>query len=455
MMATDDQSGVSIERLIEKGNSYYESTLKISADLLNSFGMTKEARTVTRKLVVYNPQNDMIAKVSKPLSDSSIALCNLIGPYISKIDKRPDDIQSWLVLSKAYLMMNDMPNAYTSVSHVIRINNSVPDSIFWYVAGIVYQHYRYFDESLEAYKLSMDFDPNMPFKSDLLFRKAILLRNTEKYDESISLLHSLMKNPPQSLKEDDIQFLIAFSYQLSGKNDSAQRLYQDLSTKNPNSLQLLQQFSWFLSLQGDRNSWSLAERLVLTAPQEFIDDPVLKLVLARISLKLHDTNTAYQRYKDCLGTWSDSPLFWCGLGVLYLKNEQFSDAIVAFQRALFLKNDIVEAWLNFGLIYHKQGDSKNALRIYETALNNCTSTTLINERINAINNSRSGAPSKPFDIVEIDGSKLFTQVAERISIEFTSSIPLLQSSHLGIGENISYLNQALAVLYIPYTSIFE
>ena len=156
-----------------------------------------------------------------------------------------------------------------------------------------------------------------------------------------------------------------------------------------------------------------------------------------------------------MGTWSDSPLFWCGLGVLYLKNEQFSDAIVAFQRALFLKNDIVEAWLNFGLIYHKQGDSKNALRIYETALNNCTSTTLINERINAINNSRSGAPSKPFDIVEIDGSKLFTQVAERISIEFTSSIPLLQSSHLGIGENVSYLNQALAVLYIPYTSIFE
>jgi len=69
-----------------------------------------------------------------------------------------------------------------------------------------------------------------------------------------------------------------------------------------------------------------------------------------------DLAGAYEHYKICTEYYNNNPLFWCGLGSLYYKNDQGEDAIGAFRRALALKSEVAWAWLNIGLIFEQQGN---------------------------------------------------------------------------------------------------
>ena len=85
---------------------------------------------------------------------------------------------------------------------------------------------------------------------------------------------------------------------------------------------------------------------------------MIKLLNARLKMKQQDMTAAYNGFRSCIGYWSDTAYFWCGLGALYFKNEQAQDAIIAFQRAICLQQDLVEAWLNLGLILELQPNEK-------------------------------------------------------------------------------------------------
>ena len=117
----------------------------------------------------------------------------------------------------------------------------------------------------------------------------------------------------------------------------------------------------------------------------------------------------------------DSPLFWCGLGVLYFKNKQINDAKVAFKRALFLKQDISEAWLNLGLIFEIQNDTKTALSIYNASRVSCPNSDLIKERYEMLASGRSKQAPQNM-ILEIND--YYTQIADKVANEYASIPPV-------------------------------
>jgi tetratricopeptide (TPR) repeat protein len=178
----------------------------------------------------------------------------------------------------------------------------------------------------------------------------------------------------------------------------------------------------------------------------------MRFAAARIAMKRRDINDAYARYRECTPDWSDSPLFWGGLGLLYLKNEQMEDAVVAFQRALFLRPDIPEVWANLGLIYDYQGQAENASRVYSTGLANCREDQLLKERLAQIG-PRKNAPRPGIvrDLIELDGSQYFQQPAEKIALKLLENAPDLSGSSFmtepGIAEHSSDLFLAFQSLF--------
>lgn len=442
---------------LEKANTEFESAWSSVLEIAKMTGSEQDVGLASHRLLSYNPQNKVVLSANKNLSNAVNVICNFTARKIEYVNKNPDDIITWSTLAKCYLMLNDFPNAYTCAARVIKANPNFNDATFWFVAGIIYQHFNYTQDALKYYNLSIKIDPRAPYIGDLNFRIAILYRSLNKPDEALPIFMKAKLNPPPNLTEDDIKFQIAFTQQLQGATDKANQGYSDLLQRHPQTLELIQQYAWFLSLSNDPNQLSLAEHIATNVPEQYQNDPVLKFVLARISLGQQNTSEAYQRYRESLQTWSDSPLFWCGLGVLYFKNEQYQDAIVAFQRALFLRSDIAEAWLNFGLIFQKQNNPNDALKIYQTAASNCNGNQMIQERIVALRNNLNN-PSKPipqYEVCEINGDKLFTQIAEKVSFDYCADLPPLSIDCIGISrEEEAYFELALSALYAPHSSIF-
>jgi tetratricopeptide (TPR) repeat protein len=166
-------------------------------------------------------------------------------------------------------------------------------------------------------------------------------------------------------------------------------------------------------------------------------------------MKQQDLQAAYHRYCDCIAAWNDSPLFWRKFGVLYFKNDQMTDAVVAFQRTLYLKTEIFEAWANLGLIFEMQGDTEQAMKIYESGLESCPGTKQLRDRPSVLAAGR-GRGLQPL-VLEINESKYFVQIAERIANEYLLNPPAIPAETIGgDGE----LAACLAQLVLGHRSIF-
>jgi tetratricopeptide (TPR) repeat protein len=169
-------------------------------------------------------------------------------------------------------------------------------------------------------------------------------------------------------------------------------------------------------------------------------------------MKRRDINEAYARYRECTPDWSDSPLFWGGLGLLYLKNEQMQDAVVAFQRALFLRSDIPEVWANLGLIYDYQGETENASRVYQTGLANCRDDPVLKERLAQVGPRKNVAkPTIMRDLIELDGSQYFQQPADKVAVRLLENPPDLSNSSFMSEPGVS---EHAGELFLPFQSLF-
>lgn len=453
-MSTDIGSVTStINQALSRANTEFENTWEATIALTELMNASSEAKFAARRLISYNPQSKKLATMPDIQSAVSV-ISQIIQENAKSVQSNPESIESWIILGHCYLMLNDFPNAYTSYTHVMRISDSVNDAYFWYGIGCVYQHFKYNMDAAKFLKHVLSCDPQFPEKDDLNFRVALLNRSRGKYDEALALFNSLIYNPPRDLIEDDIKFHIAFTHQLAGHDDQAIHFYSDLYSRHPANLELIQQFAWYLSLQTDNRSFTLAERIIHSVPQQYSNDPMLRLVTARIAMKQQDMTTAYQRYCECISYWSDSPLFWCGLGVLYFKNDQMQDAVVAFQRALYLRSELVEAWANLGLIFEMQNDFPNALKIYQAALQNCAGSQLLKDRINALSaqGNRMNKVSQN-QVIEINDSRFFTQVAEKVSTQRIAEPPIFPSNCFkGVTDPI--IEKALNELSTRHKSIF-
>lgn len=441
-----EQVSKSVKKVIEDANSEMEQTWQSVYEITKLLNQTDISEKAARRLISYNPTNQKIASLSQNTAVEEII--RVLNNLSNRIEKDPENLSSWIQAGHCYFLLGDFTNAYSAYSNVLRLdtNGNIDDAYFWYSIGSIYQHFKYNKAALKYLSNAAEIAPKIQQISDIKFRIALAHRSLQHYDESLKILESLLSKRtfPPNLIEDDIEFQIAFTYQLMGKNERAKQYYRNLYSKHPKNSQLIQQYCWFLSLQNDdNNSFNTAESIINSFDPS---DPTLKFVMARIAMKKHDMQAAYHRYCDCISDWSDSPLFWCGLGVLYFKNDQRQDAVVAFQRALYLNGELVEAWANLGLIFELQEDAENSIKIYQSALARCGDSKLLRDRLQAIQNGIP-KPESQKTTLEVNDSKLFVQVAERVATEYISTPPAIPAHQIDSNLDTQTLVKTLKLYY--------
>lgn len=444
------QIGAKVNQSLMRANNEFEKIWTSIVGLTELTNSGEEHALATRRLLSYNPSRSDV-KFAPNIKQAVDVLVDIVTACAGELNNGDNNHERFVTLGHCYLLLNDFPNAYTAYANALRENSSIEDPWVAYTIGCVYQHFKYHEEARKFYTKVLASKPVFPLVSDVNLRLAIACRSLGDYDQAINIFERMRQSPPSSIKTDDVLLQLAFTYQLAGRVDKANSIYGDLYQKYPTSLDIIQQYCWFLSLQNDKKAFDMATRIIEVSPP----DPTLKLVTARIAMKQQDMASAYQKYSECISYWSDSPLFWCGLGVLYFKNEQMQDAIVAFQRALYLKGEILEAWANLGLIFELQNEPDSAIKIYQAAIVNCPDCQKIKDRLAALQQRQSRVAQSM--IMEVNDSRFFTQVAERVANEYVSDVPQIPAAKI-VHDSSEFNTEALDVMFaelaVPHRSLF-
>ena len=61
-------------------------------------------------------------------------------------------------------------------------------------------------------------------------------------------------------------------------------------------------------------------------------------------------NKAYEAYQQAVYRDGRNPTFWCSIGVLYYRINQYRDALDAYSRAIRLNPSISEVWYDLGTL---------------------------------------------------------------------------------------------------------
>lgn len=429
-------------------NINLEQSFTSAACISKDMNCIEESQLAAKRVFSYNPNSKKILNLFPQYAPIIEQISALVGSHGKSLKNDPNNNDLWTILGYCYLTLGDFPNAFAAYAHALRISQNSRDPNFWYAMGIVYEHYKYHDSAQDCFRKVFEFNPSFQFATDIFFRLGLIFRTLNDFDTAIAYFDKVKNSPPNHLIYDDIQLQIAYTYQLQRSNDKAYKIYSDLHSRYPNSLQLTQQYCWFMYMQYKDTRISTVFDEVSKAIQKEPYDPTLQLIAARVAMKQDNMPTAYQHYKFCITYCNDSPYFWCGLGVLYFKNEQVEDAIVAFQRAVYIKKDLKEGWLNIGLIYEQQNDYENAKKIYQIGMQNCSSSEDFQDRLNSI----ASQGKHNFSLIDIDDTKFIVPIPEQFAIDYTQAVPELQPECYGIDIGIA---SKFAILSTYPKSIFS
>jgi glucose repression mediator protein len=443
-----------LSQLVNRASDEIENTyvsLFRTSELVHSQPDTVHA---AKRLIAYNRGNGVISDLIPVLSRPLEVLSARIGSLSALPFSDPSDSHDSIVLGHCYLLLGDYSNAYLAYCRFLPADHCT-DPYFCFGIAIACQRLMGFDpqqqpqfceDPIPWFQKALDLRPDFALADDLTLRLALSHRVASNHDEAMRLLTTLLVAPPPGLHEDDVKFQLAFTCQLAGLRTRAQAMYTELSRAHPACLPLLQQYLWFLVLVGDTPSLHLAKSIFDALPAEIAGDSLISFTNARLAMKLQGMTAAYKRYCACIQDWSECPLYWCDLGVLYFRNEQLPDSILAFQRALYFKPEIVEGWLNLGFVFEYQGDLRAALAIYQTAIQNCRNHQVLKDRLALVAAGQRTATT----LVEIDEARCFVQVADKVAFELISTVPDIPPEEISDDPAM----MSIVALKAPFKSIF-
>lgn len=422
-------------QFLDEINTHFEHSFSLCAEIAKEMGCTSESLLAAKRVFSYNPNSRKMLDLFPEFAPIIEQISNLVDLHGQNLQTNASNPEVWTSLGYCYLTLGDFPNAFAAFAHALRISPNSEDLVFWYAVGVVYAHYGYKDHARSCLEKVLHFDPQFEFARDVTFRLAVLCRQLGDSEHALRHFENVLANPPNGLTREDIQLQIGYTYQLADSTEKALSIYRDLYQNFPDSLQVIVQYAWFVFL-GARSDedFAFVQKMVEHGLRVHPKAPNLLLIAARIAMKQGNIEAAYNHFRFCIDYCNDNPYFWCGLGVVYYRNEQINDAVVAFQRALYLQSGIVEAWLNIGLIFEQMEDIPHAEKVYDTAQGNCPNCPEIQARIMSIRQQHQhqglGQKSLPA-FMELDDKKLITAPAEVFANDYVSAVPELPSRCFG------------------------
>lgn len=408
----------------------FEEVFSKAAEIASLMGNTEILKLTSNRALSYNPTNSKIKLMNPYLSDVATTVSLIMNSQFQIVKDNSNLYQNWIILGHCYLILGDFPNAYASYAYSIELNPNNDDPLLAYAYGAIFEHFGYTQKALNIWG-NIPPNYNLYFEMDLRFRQAISFRNTNQLDEALKLFNRVLEKPPKTLTQNDVLFQIAYTQQLRGDFDTANRIYTRLLQQYPNSLPLYQQYAWFAYRYLDKND---SEPIIDNTLKKYPHDPIINVIGGLHSMLLNKTDRAYQLYKSSHPHTLDNAGFYCALGELYFKNDQLKDSQDSFKRALQINYDIPEAWLNVGFIAEQSDNKADAISYYKNGLE-YTGSPQLTQAITNINNGRRGTMS----LAKVNEERIFVDIPKQFANEYGSSPPLIRGVDIGATVDVSVL----------------
>ena len=253
-------------------------------------GSSSISSLALRRLISYNPNARTIDSASK-LRPAVDAVNQIIVRKASELNSEKTSHQALIALAHCYLVLSDFPNAYAAYTNALKAVANIQDPFFWYGIGCVYHNFKYYKSAQEFFKKALSGVWEPALAADIKMRLAMVERELQNFPAAFQCFDEVKNQPPADLIQDDVLFHIAFTNQMADRNAEAADIYAKLYDRHRDSIELKQQYCWFLSVQDDNRSCNTATEIINSSAP----DPTLKLVSARLALKQCDMTGAHDR----------------------------------------------------------------------------------------------------------------------------------------------------------------
>jgi tetratricopeptide (TPR) repeat protein len=238
----------------------------------------EESLLAAKRVFSYNPSSKLMLDMFPEYAPIIEEISDLVDKYGQRLREDANSWDAWALLGYCYLTLGDFPNSFAAFAHAIKTVTDNRDPVFWYAAGIVYSHYKYAEHGLSCLQKVIDCNPRFQFASDVLLRIAFVQRSVENYQAALEFFYRVIRNPPNGLVQDDIQFQVAYTLQLQGSTDRAVQIYRDLRARYPKCERLAAQYCWFMYLQNKDGNLDAVEKTTYEAIKASPSDPTLLLI---------------------------------------------------------------------------------------------------------------------------------------------------------------------------------
>ncbi|KAF8945288.1 glucose repression mediator protein [Haplosporangium gracile] len=306
----------------------------------------------------------------------------------------------WGALGHCYLMMDELPKAYTAYQSALHHLPNPKDAKLWYGIGILYDRYGSSEHAEEAFSAVMRMDPKYEKANEIYFRLGIIYKGQQKYAQSLECFRYILHTPPRPLIEADIWFQIGHVHEQQKEHTAAKDAYERVLAENPNHAKVLQQLGWLYHQQNAAFvNQDQAISFLIRSIEADGSDAQSWYLMGRCYMAQQKYNKAYEAYQQAVYRDSKNPTFWCSIGLLYFQINQYRDALDAYSKAIRINPNISEVWFDLGALYEACNNQvSDAIDAYQRASDLDPENPHIKQRLAYLRHGASepGGPTPPY-----------------------------------------------------------
>ncbi|MBL7800474.1 MAG: tetratricopeptide repeat protein [Chitinophagales bacterium] len=249
------------------------------------------------------------------------------------------------LLSKIYTKSGNTKMAIKTLEQVIQKNPTDPDSYF----DLAYL-YLQSAQPLNAIRVYDQFEKNYGLEESVVMQKEKLYLKLNQFDKAVGEIKKLIDAYP-----GEVQYLgmLAELYALNGKREKASEVYQQILAIDPENAQALLATADISASKGDTVARIESMRKVFANPNMNIDSKVRMLLpyIQYYEIKKDKIVEAQELSDILVKTHPDESKAHAIRGDVYYIDKKDDTALVAYNRAIVLRKDIFNVWLQTLIIY--------------------------------------------------------------------------------------------------------
>ena len=254
------------------------------------------------------------------------------------------------LLAKVYTKSGNTKMAIKTLEQVIQKNPQDPDSYF----DLAYM-YLQTAQPLNAIKTYDLFEKNYGLEESVVLQKEKLYLKLNQFDKAVGEVKKLIDAYPG---EVEYMNMLAELYALNGRKEKASEAYQQILLVDPENAQALLATADINAAKGDTNARIESLRKVFANPNMNIDAKVRMLFpyIQHYEIKKDKIAEAQELGDILVKTHPDESKAHAIRGDVYYIDKKDDTALVAYNKAIALRKDIFNVWLQTFIIYSGKRD---------------------------------------------------------------------------------------------------